>query len=50
MHPPLFRRRAHIGARSATSSLSRRVEALALYGAMALIAAVVFGTVAYRPF
>jgi hypothetical protein len=42
--------RLHRYARSLPERTARRLHAAALYGAFAVIAAVVFGTLSYRPF
>jgi hypothetical protein len=42
--------RLHRRARSLSKRNSRRSHAAALYGAFALIAAVVFGTLSFHPF
>lgn len=41
---------AHARATSAQSEPEDRVHTLAVYGAFALIAAIVFGTLSYHPF
>lgn len=43
------RRRVRANARLAAPTFSQRAEVLAVYGALALIAAVVFGTISFRP-
>jgi hypothetical protein len=42
--------RLHFYARSVSGRASRGLHAAALYGAFAVIAAVVFGTLSYHPF
>jgi hypothetical protein len=42
--------RLHLYARSLSGRTSRGLHAAALYGAFAVIAAVVFGTLSYHPF
>jgi hypothetical protein len=42
--------RLHLYARSLSERTSARLHAAALYGAFAVIAAVVFGTLSYHPF
>ena len=42
--------RLHFHARSRSGGTARRLHAAALYGAFAIIAAVVFGTLSYHPF
>ncbi len=42
--------RLHLHARSLSGRTTRRLHAAALYGAFAVIAAVVFGTLSYHPF
>jgi hypothetical protein len=42
--------RLHLYARSLSRRTSRGLHAAALYGAFAVIAAVVFGTLSYHPF
>lgn len=50
MQAPTARRRARADARVAAPMFSQRAEVLAIYGALALIAVVVFGTMSYHPF
>jgi hypothetical protein len=42
--------RLHLHARSLSGRTERKLHAAALYGALAVIAAVVFGTLSYHPF
>jgi hypothetical protein len=42
--------RLHLYARALTRRTERGLHAIAIYGAFALIAAVVFGTLSVRPF
>jgi hypothetical protein len=42
--------RLHLYARALSGRTERRLHAAALYGAFAVIAAVVFGTLSYHPF
>ena len=42
--------RLHLHARALSGRTARRLHAAALYGAFAIIAAVVFGTLSYHPF
>jgi hypothetical protein len=42
--------RLHLYARALSGRAERRLHAAALYGAFAVIAAVVFGTLSYHPF
>jgi hypothetical protein len=42
--------RLHLQARALSGRTARRLHAAALYGAFAVIAAVVFGTLSYHPF
>jgi hypothetical protein len=42
--------RLHLYARSLSERTSARLHTAALYGAFAVIAAVVFGTLSYHPF
>jgi hypothetical protein len=42
--------RLHLCAGSLSERTARRLHAAALYGAFAVIAAVVFGTLSYHPF
>ena len=42
--------RLHLYARSLTRRTGRSIHSVALYGAIALIAAVVFGTLSVHPF
>ncbi len=42
--------RLHLYARALSRRTARRLHAAALYGALAVIAAVVFGTLSYHPF
>lgn len=49
MQAPPARRRVRANARLAAPTFSQRAEVLAVYGALALIAAVVFGTISFHP-
>jgi hypothetical protein len=42
--------RLHLYARSLSGRTERKLHVVAMYGAFAMIAAVVFGTLSYRPF
>ena len=42
--------RLHLQARALSGRTARRLHAVALYGAFAVIAAVVFGTLSHPPF
>lgn len=50
MQVPPVRRRVRVDTRLATPTFFQRAEVLVIYGALALIAAVVFGTISYHPF
>lgn len=50
MQVPPARRRVRVDTRLAAPTFFQRAEVLAIYGALALIAAVVFGTISYHPF
>ena len=50
MQVPAARRRVRADARLAAPTFSQRAEVLAIYGALALIAVIVFGTTSYHPF
>lgn len=50
MQVPWGRHHARENVRLVASIFSERAELLAIYGALALIAAVVFGTISYHPF
>lgn len=49
MQAPPARRRVRANARLVAPTFSQRAEVLAVYGALALIAAVVFGTISFHP-